>query len=154
MRVADSALLVISATDGIEVGTKEMWNLAQDNKLPTIIFVSKMDKDNTEFDATTNEIIDEFGKKCVPIQIPVRSQGNLTDVVSLLKDNAASTDSNPTWERLVEAIAETNDDLATKYLEGGELTTEEIMTGLKHGVKTGEICPIVLGAPPKKDSTV
>ncbi len=148
LRVADSALLVISATDGIEVGTREMWNLAQQNNLPTIIFVSKVDKDNSEFESTTAEIIEAFGNKCVPIQIPVGSQSNLTDVISLLKDKSASTDSNPTWERLIEAIAETNDDLATKYLEGDKLTTEEIMTGLKNGVKTGEICPIVLGASP------
>ena len=153
LRVADGVVLVVSAPDGVEVGTEQMWQMAQERNLPCTIFVTKMDKDLAEFQSTVDGLVAAFGKKCVPVQVPIGSQSDFKGVINLLD----KTDGAPAelqsqvaeaWDRLAEAVAETDDDLATKYLESEELTREELNQGLRQGVARGEIVPVMAGAPP------
>ncbi len=151
--VADGAILVVAATDGVQVGTAQMWSLIQEKNLPVVVFISKLDKDNTDFQSTVNAVTAAFGKKCVPVQVPLGSQSSFKSVVNLMKDRERIPEElkgqvEAAWDSLVEAIAEMDDDLATKYLEGEELTPDELAAGLKEGVRKGEIVPIIVGSSP------
>ena len=149
-RVADAAVILVDAVSGVEVGTRQMWKLAADRGLPRFIFISKLDRENADFDRTLSAIEESFGRECVPVQIPVGSEASFSGLVNLL-DSASDAPSEvegeaeAAKERLIEAIAEADDDLATKYLEGEELTTEEITSGLKQGVADGVIVPVLTG---------
>ncbi|SVC99739.1 uncharacterized protein METZ01_LOCUS352593, partial [marine metagenome] len=125
-RVAESSILVISAAAGIEAGTIQMWNLAKSNNLPQSIYVSKMDRENVDFESLLSSIKSTFGRQCIPLQIPINDDNGFSGTVNLLE---ASGNSNvdpdlveSMREELIELVAETDDDLVTKYLEGETLT--------------------------------
>ena len=150
-RVADSAVIVVAAPSGVEVGTTQMWRIAEERGLPRILFVSKLDRENTDFRRVLDSLTETFGRACVAVQVPVGAEADFSGVVNLLDPDAAVPDGledeiEEARERLVEAVAETDDDLATKYLEGEELTSEEIVSGLKQGIASGEIVPVMAGA--------
>ncbi|MQG05180.1 MAG: elongation factor G [SAR202 cluster bacterium] len=142
---ADIALLTISAVSGIEVGTEQMWHLASKCNLATIIVVNKMDRDNINFVELVEELRDKFGRECVPIQIPVGEGPKFSGINNLFNENAGDTDDGELLkEQLIEAVAETDDDLMMKYLEGESLSEEDIVQGIKLGVKDRKIIPIVV----------
>ena len=150
-RVADSAVIAVAAPSGVEVGTTQMWRIAEERGLPRILFVSKLDRENTDFGRVLDSLTETFGRACVAVQVPVGSEADFSGVVNLLDPDAGVPDGlesevEEARERLVEAIAETDDDLTTKYLEGEELTSEEIVAGLKQGIASGEIVPVMAGA--------
>ena len=87
-RVADSAIIVVSAAAGVEVGTNQMWMLADERSLPRLIFISKMDRENADFDRIMGDITDRFGRECVPVQIPIGAESDFSGVVNLLDPNA------------------------------------------------------------------
>ena len=128
-----------------------MWKLADKHDLPRLIYVSKMDKENSNFDTVVEAINELFGRHCVPVHVPIGTEASFSGVVNLL-DPAAPVPDEMTGqveaarERLIEAIAEADDKLATKYLEGEELTRQELTSGLKQGIKDGLIVPILAGA--------
>ena len=149
LRVAESAIIVISAAAGIETGTLQMWNLANDYNLPKSIYISKMDRENIDFEALLSSIKSTFGRQCVPMQVPLGA-GEFSGTVNLLQSDGNS-DIDPDQaeymrEELIELVAETDDELATKYLEGETLTNEELLSGLKTGIKTGTIIPVFMGS--------
>ena len=150
-RVADGAVIVVAAPSGVEVGTQQMWRMAEERDLPRIVFVNKLDRENTDFQRVLDSIVDTFGRKCVAVQVAIGSEADFSGVVDLLDSGAQVPDGleqqvEAARERLIEAVAETDDDLATKYLEGEEITAEEITRGLKQGVASGDIVPVMAGA--------
>ena len=150
-RVADSAVIVVAAPSGVEVGTTQMWRIAEERGLPRILFVNKLDRENTDFGRVLDSLTETFGRACVAVQVTVGAEADFSGVFNLLDPDAAvpgglESEVTEARERLVEAIAETDDDLATKYLEGEELTSEEIVSGLKQGIASGEIVPVMAGA--------
>ena len=150
-RVADSAVIVVAAPSGVEVGTTQMWRIAEERGLPRILFVSKLDRENTDFGRVLDSLTETFGSACVAVQVPVGSEADFSGVVNLLDPDAGIPDGlesevEEARERLVEAVAETDDDLTTKYLEGEEFTSEEIVAGLKRGIASGGIVPVMAGA--------
>jgi len=157
-RVADSAIILVSAAAGIEVGTNQMWMLANERSLPRLIFISKMDRENADFDRIMGEITDRFGRECVPVQIPIGAESDFSGVVNLLDPNAdipaAIEDAvEEARERLIEAVAEADDALADKYLEGEEITQAEMIAGLKQGIADSTIIPVLVGASPTQAGT-
>ncbi len=150
-RVADAAILVVSAVAGVEVGTGQMWTLADERGLPRIIYISKMDRENADFDRIMSSISERFGRECVPLQIPIGAESNFSGVVNLLDPNADSPSEladtvEEARERLIEAVAEADDELADKYLEGEEITQTEMIGGLKQGIADGTIIPVLVGS--------
>ncbi len=139
LRVSDAAVMVVSAAAGIEVGARQAWQLCDEFELPRAIIVNKLDRDNTSFEEVVEELVELWGRKCVPVQVLDGEAASFKGVSSLLDDPDVDPDA---YERLVEAIAETDDDLAEKYLEGEELTKEELSEGLKSGFMSGEIVPV------------
>ncbi|GIS65399.1 MAG: hypothetical protein CM1200mP3_16470 [Chloroflexota bacterium] len=116
-----------------------------------MIFVNKMDRENVTFQAAMDNIVNEFGRSCVALQIPVGSESSFSNTISLLEDTPSIPDNlqelyKEEKNKLVESIAETNDELTMKYLEGEELTSNEMTQGLKEGVGSGSIVPVIFGS--------
>jgi elongation factor G len=131
LRVADSALLVVSAASGIEVGAQQAWNYTQDLGIPTAIVVNKLDRENSSFEQTCAEIADVWGRQCVPVH---GVDGDAESFTAVTTSDLA--------ESVIEAIAEADDDLMMKYLDGEAMTTDEINSGLKGGIISRDIIPI------------
>ena len=151
VRVADGAVIVVSAPADIEVGTRQMWQLASDRELKKMVFVNKMNRENADFQRVMDSISEAFGKSCIPITVPLGAEADFSGVVDLLDPSVEVPESvkgqiEAARERLTEAVAETDDDLTMKYLEGETLTQEELTNGLKKAVASGVIVPVLAGA--------
>ena len=154
IRVADAAVILVAAQAGIEVGTRQMWNLADERDLPRIVYISKLDRDNADFGGVVAALQERFGRHLVPVHLPIGSEASLAGVINVLDSNSDvpaeyESEFEEARERLIEAIAEIDDDLATKYLEGEEITQEEMLGGVKQGLIEGTLVPILAGSPLK-----
>jgi elongation factor G len=154
IRVADAAVIVVAAQAGIEVGTGQMWRLAEERDLPRIVYVSKIDRENANFQGVVAALQDRFGRHLVPVHLPVGAESSLSGVINVLDPDSEvpselESEFEEARERLIEAVAEIDDDLADKYLEGEEITQEEMLTGVKQGLMDGTLVPILAGAPLK-----
>lgn len=160
LRAVETAIITVDAVGGVQVGTEFAWRFAEELSLPRAIFVGRMDRENADFDAAVQQIQNGFGARCIPIQLPIGSQASFKGVVDVLTqkayigekgEEAAIPDdmqgaADQAREKLIEAAAETDDALITKYLEGQELTAEELANGVKAGIANGSIVPIFTGA--------
>ena len=150
IRVADGAVIVVAASAGIEVGTQQMWQLADERNLVRMVFISKMDRENADFQSVIASLSERFGKQCIAINIPIGAEADFSGIVNLLDPKSEAPEAlkdevEVARERLTEAVAESDDDLATKYLEGEPLTQEELNQGLRQGVASGAIVPVLAG---------
>ena len=151
LRVAEGATLVVAAPSGVELGTERGWSRCEEAGIPRLIFINKMDRDNADFYRCMDGIQSIFGKRCIPFQIPIGAQQGFKGVVDILDlagevPAEVSSEVETAREHLMEAVAETDDDLATKYLEGEELSSEEVATAAVGAVLRGEIVPIFTGS--------
>ena len=151
LRVADGAVILVAASSGVEVVTERSWNRCEQTQMPRMFLVNKMDRENADFQRSLDDIQSHFGRRCVPFQIPVGSEQSFSGVVDLLTPPDQVPDEvaegvRDARERLIEAIAETDDDLVAKYLEGEELSQDEITLGAKKAILSGEIVPVLVGS--------
>ena len=161
MRVAEGAVILVCAASGVEVGTEQVWSYCEEAKLPRLIFINKMDRENADFYRTVEQLQSKFGARCVPLQLPVGAQDSFEGIVDLLtmKTGAGSKATEipaslqdkvkSFHEKLVEAVAEVDDKLIEKYLGGEELSGEELGDGLRKAVSEGRIIPILAGSSTK-----
>jgi len=158
MRVADGVVMVICATSGLEVGTESAWKYTEERGLPRIIFINKMDRENANFHKVLEQARDKFGRACLPVQLPIGSHSTFEGVIDLIEmkahkgdkegeiDPSMESEVNSYREMLVEAAAEVDDELTEKYLDGAELTKEEIYRALGQGIRMGKIVPVLTGS--------
>ena len=159
LRAAESALLVVSASSGVVVGTELAWEQVRSRNLPTLIVVNKVDKENADFWKAVDSF-KEFSPRPVAVQAPIGQEGSFKGVVDLLtrkayefddhgraKEVAIPSDMTADVESrrspLVEAAAESDDALLEKYLDAGELSDTEVTTALAKGVADGAIVPVL-----------
>ena len=165
LRVLDGAVLVVNAVAGVEVQTEKMWNLARAADVPVIAFISKMDRERADYAKAVEEIADILKVPAVPAQIPIGSEAKFSGVVDLFRMKALAykgdtgeftvTDIPPDLaaeagkarERLMESCAESDDSLIEKFLEGTELTEDEIRAGFRAGVRAMRFLPVFCGSP-------
>lgn len=161
LRVADAALLVVSAEKGVEVGTQLAWDHADEYQLPRLIFINKLDRENTNYDHALDSLRERFGSKVAPLTIPIGQAGAFTGVVDIISGKAYGFDADKVVEReipgdvreqmtryrdaLVEAACEADDDLMTKYLEGGEISEDELRHAVRLAVAGGLLAPALAG---------
>ena len=157
LSAADSAILVVDAQSGIEVGTEKLWEYAHKKNFPLMIFLNKFGKENTNFETLFNVIKKEFGTGVFPFTFPIGSFNNLKGVVNVFKKKAyidgkekdVPDDLTPELEKyhnmLIESVSEVDDALMEKYINEEELTEEEIRAGLKRGIMEGKIFPVLSG---------
>ena len=164
MNASDAAVLVVSAHSGIEVETEKFWNRASAQELPRLIFINKMDREHTDFRAVVDELRVRFGAGVVPVQLPIGQEAAFQGVVDLLKmhgkivphdeDDCVVTDI-PEYldadvevarQTLIEAVADYNNELLEKYLDGQELSEDEVGDALKQGIAAGKLFPVFCGS--------
>ena len=154
LRVVESAVIVTCAVSGVEVGTEQVFKYVDDANLPRIFFINKMDRENANFNKVLDQIQQFFGPKAVPFQLPIGQEANFKGVVDIVSQKAFTFDGKNVKESpipddlkdatdhyksmLIEAVAETDDELLTKYLESEELSDDEIQKGLRRGVLSGK----------------
>jgi len=160
MRVSEAALVVICAASGVEVGTEMVWSYCDEAKLPRLILVNKMDRENADFFRTVQEIQSKFGAKCLPLQLPIGAHTGFEGIIDLLTlkaytgspakeveiPAAMQSQVESYREKLVEAVAETDDSLIEKYLGGEELSLEEMRINLRKAVIADSVVPILAGS--------
>ncbi len=158
--VADSALFLVDAVSGAEVGTELTWGYADEHHLPRMVVINKMDRENASFERALNSLTGQFKATFVPLLLPIGSQNEFKGVVDVVGMKAymgeeatkADIPANMLEQvqearmQLVEAAAESNDELIMKYLEGEELSEEEIVAGLKGSVAAGSVVPVLCAA--------
>jgi elongation factor G len=160
VRVADGALVLLDAAAGVEVGTDLVWGYADEQALPRLVFINKMDRENANFKRCLEALKEKFEANFIPVQLPIGSQEDFQGVVDLiamkayLGSKAEEGDIPVSLQdeiddyrlQLVEAAAESEDELIMKYLEGEELTEEEIRRGLKARVTADSVVPVLCGS--------
>ena len=149
MRVVESAVILIAAPTGVDVGTERAWDMAQGRGLPVAFVLNKMDRENASFERCVQEIQSIFGNKCVPFQLPIGEAQSFTGLVSVIDPPADMPDGlvgdfDSARERLIEAVAESDDALADKYLEGEEITAAEVTAGARKAICDGALVPILV----------
>ncbi len=165
MRVLDGVIAVFCSVGGVQPQSETVWRQADRYKVPRIVFVNKMDRTGANFYKVYGQVRDRLKANAVPIQIPIGAESELRGIVDLVKmraylyTNDLGTDIQETdipedlvdladeyRLKLVEAVAETDDALTEKYLEGEELTIEEIQGALRKGTIAGTIVPMLCGS--------
>ncbi|MDK2855718.1 MAG: elongation factor [Bacillota bacterium] len=162
LSVADAAVTLVCAVSGVEVNTHRVWRLAEERGLPRLIFINKLDRENAHFDRVLEQIRSELTSRTVALQLPIGVEANFRGVVDLVNMKAflfkaGKVEEAPIpddlaervqaeREKLIEAAAETDDELTMKYLDGEELTKEEIVHGLRRGTLEGKLFPVLCGS--------
>jgi len=160
VRVADGALILLDAASGVEVGTDLVWGYADEQNLPRLVFVNKMDRENANFKRCLDALKEKFEADFIPIQLPIGSQADFVGLVDLIAVKAYRGSQAEEGEipaslqdkiddyrlQLIEAAAESEDELIVKYLEEEELTEEEIRRGLKARIADGSLVPVLCGS--------
>ncbi len=165
LSVADLAVVVVSAVEGVEVSTETAWRIASEMGLPRFIYVNKLDRERADFERTLEQLRDRFGAGVAPLELPIGHEAAFTGVADLLTDTAIiyENGSHVTGEipedmsemehrvrdALVEGIVVGDDDLMERYLEGETPSTKELETTLAHGVAAATVFPVVCGSATK-----
>ncbi len=163
---ADAALIVLGASAGVEVGTEKVWEFAAERGIPRLFFVSLMDKEHADFEKVFEDIRDHITPKVIPIEIPIGEGSDFHGIINLFSrkchmykkgtktgeydevdipsEYQAKFDKYS--EVLTEHVAEIDDELIERYLEGEEISTEEALAATKKGMAEGRIFPLLCGS--------
>ncbi|HEX5479706.1 MAG TPA: elongation factor G [Dehalococcoidia bacterium] len=157
---ADFGIIVVDAVSGVQVGTEQAWMHAERARLPRILFVNRMDRENANFDQALAQLQQRYGKRVAAFSLPIGSQDSFSGVVNLIDQKAYAGDKGNAGdapadmadaiaaarEQLIEAICEADDDVMAKYLEGEDLGEEELIAALRKGIATGTVYPVFPGS--------
>ncbi|OPY84870.1 MAG: Elongation factor G [Smithella sp. PtaU1.Bin162] len=164
LSVVDNAVVVIDAVGGVEFQTQKVWEFADEFNLPRAIFINRMDRERADFNKVLESIKTKLKKKATPVCLPVGAEDKFKGIIDLVAMKAYTFTDNKGIGKaadipaelmdeaslmrssMVEDIAEADDELMNKYLEAGELSAEELQAGLKKGVASGSLIPIVCGS--------
>ena len=163
MRVADLAIFVVSGVEGVEVQTQAAWNYADELNLPRLVVVNKLDRENSSFRRTLDQMRDMFGKAVAPISLPLGREHDFKGIISVIDEAAYQYDENgkpsevdvPEDRRarleevhtdLLDSVAESSDDLLERYLEGGEISKDEVVKALHEGIDNATMFPVLVSS--------
>ncbi len=162
LRAVDAAIVVLSAVSGVEVQTELIWKRADARGLPRLVFVNKMDRENASFGKCLEQLNELYGTKVVPLQLPIGEESKFRGVVDLVSNKALAFDAGAfkeepipsemvgavaeAREKLIEGVAESNDTLLEKYLEGEALDPGEVNKALLESISKGALIPVLCGS--------
>lgn len=163
LAAADAAVIVLSAKAGVEAGAIKAWEYCEKHSLPRIFFITEMDDDNANYNQTVERLIELYGKKIAPFHVPIMENDKFVGYANVVKmaGRKFTTASNYTEcdipdsskenlskyrEVLLEAVAESSEELMEKYFEGEEFTQEEISQALRNNVIDGSVVPVLIGS--------
>lgn len=161
--VADAAVIVVNGKTGVEVGTRKAWELCEKYNLPRIIFVTGMDDDNASYRQVVEDLTNIYGKRIAPFHQPIRENEKFVGYVNIIKMNGRRFTDIAKYEeidipeyskenlaifreKLMEAVAETSEELMDKYFNGEEFTYEEISKAMRANVIEGSVVPVTMGS--------
>jgi elongation factor G len=163
IRVADSILMILDSVAGVEVRTEIIWDLADENNTPCMAFINKMDRENADFEKALDSMQTKLTRQIVPVQLPIGKEAGFKGIIDLIEEKAyeygadgkakpvaipaeLADDVEHYREMMIEAAAEGEDEITMKFLDGEELTKEEIVLGLKEGIKQAKVVPVLCGS--------
>lgn len=163
MSVADAAIICISGTDGIQVGTMKAFELCRDYHIPCMVFVSNIDSEKADFMSVVEDLKEMYGQKIAPFQLPLWENDKFMGFVNVVKNAGRRYNEDGSYEKydidegeideldaardmLMEAVAETSDEYMDRYFEGDTFTKEEISAALRKTVIEGDIIPVLMGS--------
>ncbi|HZP58658.1 MAG TPA: elongation factor G [Dehalococcoidia bacterium] len=160
---ADLGVIVVDAVSGLQVGTEQAWQNADRARLPRVIFINRMDRENANFQQALDQLQARYGKKVAPLQLPIGAQDSFSGVVDLLQNKAYAGEKGAAAEvpgdmqaavaaareQLIEAVCEADDDVMARYLEGEELSADELTGALRKGIAAGVTYPVFVGSAAK-----
>ncbi len=162
VRVVDAGVIVVSAKNGVGVGTEKSWKYLFERKLPKFVYVSKLDEEHADFYKTFEQLREKFGKTLAPITIPIMEGDKSVGIVDIIHKEAYLSGGGKTqkvdvpadltdrvdeyYEFLCEAVAETSEENMEKFFEGEEFTLDEIIAGINQGVKDLSLVPVFCGS--------
>ena len=163
LRAADAAILVLSAKDGITVGFEKAWKYCEERNMPRFVYISKVDEDNSDYNATFNALRERYGNKIAPVIVPIwNAAKKVTGIIDVLNKRAYEMQNLKRVEievpedkisvieefndALKEAVAETDEALMDRFFEGDDFTYREMMTGLHRGVSDLSLFPVLCGS--------
>ncbi len=162
IRVVDSGVIVVSAKNGIGVGTEKSWKYLYERKLPRFVYISKLDEEHADFFKTFEALREKFGKTLAPIVIPILEGDKTIGIVDIIHKNAFLSGKGKTqhtdipeelrdkveeyYDFLCEAVAETSEENMNKYFDGEPFTLGEIIAGINQGVKDLSLVPVFCGS--------
>jgi elongation factor G len=162
LRVVETALITVNSVLGVEVQTERLWNRAAERGLARLFFCNMLDRERADFGVTVDALRTTFGQHVVPVQLPIGAEHELTGVVDLLSMKAHVIDGQKTTvgdvpaaladaaaearAALVEAVAETNDELLEKFFADEEIGTDELATAMTAAIATGQLFPVAAGS--------
>ncbi len=163
LRAADAAILVLSAKDGITVGFEKAWKYCEERNMPRFVYISKVDEDNSDYNATFEALREKYGNKIAPVVVPIwNSSKKVTGIIDVLNKRAyemaalkrveiAVPDDKADvieefHDALKEAVAETDEELMDRFFEGDDFTYAEMLTCLHTGVKELSMVPVLCGS--------
>ncbi len=161
LRAVDGAAMLVDAVAGVEVGTEKVWGMLEEFGLPRLIVINKMDRENANFSRALASVHEFFGRQAVPVQLPIGEERNFAGVVDIVerkahvfeKDESGKMSEGPIpadladeverrYKELMEMVAESDEKLMEKYFDKGELSPEELKTGLKKSIRHHQIFPV------------
>ncbi|MGH2812225.1 MAG: elongation factor G, partial [Actinomycetota bacterium] len=166
LRVADLGILVVSAVEGVEVQHQIVWELAAKRSLPRMVFVNKLERERASYSRTLEDLTARLGGGFAPLHLPIGEEHEFGGIADILTERAYSYDASgkpseaelpggvaeqaePLRTQIIESVAESDDALLEKYLEGETLESKEIVTGLAKGLATGNVFPVLAGSATK-----
>jgi elongation factor G len=166
MQAADGLVMLVDAVDGVKVQTEQAWEFAKEFDVPCMFFINKLDRERADFSRTLQDITDSFDRKPVTLQLPIGKEDNFKGIVDLVDMTAYVYDEEgmPTKidipddmqdladsqrETLIEDVAEADDELIERYLEGETLSNDDIKSALRKGTLSKTFAPVLCGAATK-----
>jgi elongation factor G len=166
LHAADAAVVVLSGTGGVEVGTEKVWEVCDQLHLPRLLFVSLMDKEHADFERVFNDVKTHLTPKVIPVEIPIGQGHDFHGIINLFSGHChfykkgtktGEYDVVPIpaeyqerfqeySEHLTEAVASTDDSLIERYLAGEEIPRSEFVNGVKKAIQAGQIVPLFCGS--------
>jgi elongation factor G len=163
MRVSDLAVFVVSGVEGLEVQTRAAWHYAEELGIPRMFFINKLDRENSSFRRTLEQLRDAFGKGVAPLSLPLGREHEFKGVISVIDQSAFEYDANGKFKDvpvpddrkarvdevhtdLLDSVAESNDELLERYLEGGQITRDETIKAVHEGIDDATMFPVVVGS--------
>lgn len=147
LRAVENAVIVINAGSGIEVNTRRVFQMAGDAGIGRMILINKCDLENVEFSQLLNSIQESFGQGCVPLNVPIGISADFSGVVNTLNlpdpvPDGAVVDPSEINQALMDAIVEADEELMMRFLEGEELSTDEVAGGVSKAIAAGTLIPV------------
>ena len=163
LRAADAAIIVCSAKDGLSVGLEKAWKYCEERNMPRFIYISKVDEDNSDYNATFEKLREKFGNKVAPVVIPIWDDSHkVTGIIDVLNKRAYEMQKGKRVEieipagkedvvtefndALKESVAETSEEFMEKFFGGEDFTYPEMIQGLRQGVRELSLFPVLCGS--------